>query len=42
MRFSPNGRYMLSRDYMTLKLWDINMEVGVVGCRDASYGYFWV
>jgi len=26
VQFTSNGRYMLSRDYMTLKLWDINME----------------
>lgn len=25
-RFSPDGRYIVSRDYMTLKIWDINME----------------
>eukprot|EP01027_Heterolobosea_sp_BB2_P022286 GEZU01032805.1.p1 GENE.GEZU01032805.1~~GEZU01032805.1.p1 ORF type:complete len:217 (+),score=64.18 GEZU01032805.1:70-720(+) len=25
-KFSRDGRYILSRDYMTLKLWDINME----------------
>eukprot|EP01105_Mastigella_eilhardi_P006879 TRINITY_DN18388_c0_g1_i1.p1 TRINITY_DN18388_c0_g1~~TRINITY_DN18388_c0_g1_i1.p1 ORF type:complete len:465 (+),score=132.73 TRINITY_DN18388_c0_g1_i1:71-1396(+) len=26
IKFSSNGRYIISRDYMTLKLWDINME----------------
>jgi serine/threonine-protein phosphatase 2A regulatory subunit B len=26
LRFSSCGRYMLSRDYMSLKLWDLNME----------------
>ncbi|ORZ40782.1 hypothetical protein BCR44DRAFT_52752 [Catenaria anguillulae PL171] len=26
VKFSADGRYILSRDYMTLKLWDINME----------------
>eukprot|EP01112_Ceratiomyxa_fruticulosa_P005479 TRINITY_DN1610_c0_g1_i8.p1 TRINITY_DN1610_c0_g1~~TRINITY_DN1610_c0_g1_i8.p1 ORF type:complete len:479 (-),score=72.79 TRINITY_DN1610_c0_g1_i8:352-1788(-) len=26
IRFSRDGRYILSRDYLTLKLWDINME----------------
>jgi len=25
-KFSPDGRYIVSRDYMTLKLWDVNME----------------
>lgn len=28
IKFSPCGRYILSRDYMTLKLWDINMDSG--------------
>ncbi len=26
VKFSPDGRYILARDYMNLKLWDINME----------------
>ncbi|WOK96886.1 serine/threonine protein phosphatase [Canna indica] len=26
IRFARDGRHILSRDYMTLKLWDINME----------------
>ncbi|GLT57620.1 hypothetical protein SLA2020_305800 [Shorea laevis] len=26
IKFAKNGRHILSRDYMTLKLWDINME----------------
>ncbi|KAL1915441.1 uncharacterized protein VTP21DRAFT_6565 [Calcarisporiella thermophila] len=26
IKFSSDGRYILSRDYMTLKIWDINME----------------
>jgi len=25
-RFSQDGRYILSRDYMTLRIWDLNME----------------
>lgn len=25
-KFSRDGRYIISRDYMTLKLWDMNME----------------
>ncbi|KAF2620520.1 hypothetical protein F2Q68_00040832 [Brassica cretica] len=33
IKFSKDGRYILSRDYMTLKLWDINMDSGPV----ASY-----
>lgn len=26
IKFSRDGRYILSRDYLTLKVWDINME----------------
>ncbi|ORY81867.1 WD40-repeat-containing domain protein [Protomyces lactucae-debilis] len=26
VRFSKDGRYILSRDYLTLKIWDVNME----------------
>ena len=26
MRFSYDGRYILSRDYLTVKIWDVNME----------------
>ncbi|CAO3634562.1 unnamed protein product [Mucor fragilis] len=26
VQFSPDGRYILARDYLTLKIWDINME----------------
>ncbi|KAK4794374.1 hypothetical protein SAY86_012368 [Trapa natans] len=29
-KFSRDGRHILSRDYMTLKLWDINMDSGPV------------
>ena len=24
--FTKDGRYIISRDYLTLKIWDINME----------------
>ncbi|KAG8388383.1 hypothetical protein BUALT_Bualt02G0120200 [Buddleja alternifolia] len=30
VKFAKDGRYILSRDYMTLKLWDINMDSGPV------------
>ncbi|KAI8983428.1 WD40-repeat-containing domain protein [Pilobolus umbonatus] len=26
VKYSPDGRYILARDYLTLKIWDINME----------------
>ncbi|OAY76474.1 Serine/threonine protein phosphatase 2A 55 kDa regulatory subunit B beta isoform [Ananas comosus] len=30
IKFSRDGRHILSRDYMTLKLWDVNMNAGPV------------
>ncbi|KAI3979552.1 hypothetical protein MKX01_001744 [Papaver californicum] len=30
VKFARDGRHILSRDYMTLKLWDINMDSGPV------------
>jgi hypothetical protein len=30
IKFARGGRYILSRDYMTLKLWDVNMEAAPV------------
>ncbi|XP_077217108.1 serine/threonine protein phosphatase 2A 55 kDa regulatory subunit B beta isoform-like isoform X2 [Tasmannia lanceolata] len=30
IKFGRDGRYILSRDYMTLKLWDVNMDAGPV------------
>uniref|UniRef100_A0A7N0RGX9 Serine/threonine-protein phosphatase 2A 55 kDa regulatory subunit B n=1 Tax=Kalanchoe fedtschenkoi TaxID=63787 RepID=A0A7N0RGX9_KALFE len=30
IKFGKDGRYILSRNYMTLKLWDINMDSGPV------------
>jgi serine/threonine-protein phosphatase 2A regulatory subunit B len=32
IKFSPCGRYLLSRDYMTLKLWDINQDAAPLAC----------
>jgi len=26
VKFSPDGRYIMARDYMTLKIWDVNMD----------------
>ena len=25
VKFSPDGRFIMSRDYLTLKIWDVNM-----------------
>ncbi|XP_047961258.1 serine/threonine protein phosphatase 2A 55 kDa regulatory subunit B beta isoform-like isoform X4 [Salvia hispanica] len=30
VKFARDGRYLLSRDYMSLKLWDVNMDSGPV------------
>ncbi|KAF7029726.1 hypothetical protein CFC21_041407 [Triticum aestivum] len=30
IKFSMDGRHIVSRDYMTLKLWDVNMDSGPV------------
>ncbi|KAL2483172.1 Serine/threonine protein phosphatase 2A 55 kDa regulatory subunit B beta isoform [Forsythia ovata] len=30
IKFAKDGRHLLSRDYMTLKLWDVNMDSGPV------------
>lgn len=30
IKFARGGRYILSRDYMTLKLWDVNMEASPI------------
>ncbi|KAB1219742.1 Serine/threonine protein phosphatase 2A 55 kDa regulatory subunit B beta isoform [Morella rubra] len=30
IKFAKDGRYILSRDYMTLKMWDVNMDRGPV------------
>lgn len=26
VKFSPDGRYILARDYLKLKIWDVNMD----------------
>ncbi|KAM7394198.1 hypothetical protein PAMP_021011 [Pampus punctatissimus] len=30
VKFSHSGRYLLTRDYLTAKVWDLNMEKGPV------------
>lgn len=30
VKFSHSGRYLLTRDYLTAKVWDINMDKGPV------------
>lgn len=32
VKFSNNGRYMISRDYLTVKVWDLNMDNKPVEC----------
>lgn len=26
VKFSHSGRYMMTRDYLSIKIWDVNME----------------
>jgi WD40 repeat protein len=26
IKFSPDGRYIIARDFLTLKIWDVNMN----------------
>lgn len=26
IKFSPDGRYIIARDFLTLKIWDVNMD----------------
>lgn len=26
VKFSPDGRYIMARDYLKLKIWDVNMD----------------
>ena len=38
IKFSRDGRYLLARDYLTLKLWDLNMEkapVAIINVRES-------
>lgn len=30
VHFSRSGRYLVTRDYLTVKVWDVNMERGPV------------
>lgn len=30
VKFSHSGRYLLTRDYLTVKVWDLHMEKGPV------------
>lgn len=34
LKFSRDGRFLLSRDYMTLKLWDVRKESGPVAVHN--------
>lgn len=39
VRFSYSGRYMLIRDYLIVKVWDLNMESKLVEVYNV-YDYF--
>lgn len=36
VKFSHNGRYLLTRDYLTAKVWDLNMDKGPVETYQVS------
>lgn len=38
LKFSRDGRFLLSRDYMTLKLWDVRKESGPVAVHNVHEG----
>lgn len=40
VKFSHSGRYMLTRDYLTVKVWDLNMETKPV--ETYQVGIFYV
>lgn len=39
VKFSHSGRYMLTRDYLTVKVWDLNMETKPVETYQVSISY---
>lgn len=36
VKFSHSGRYLLTRDYLTAKVWDLNMDKGPVETYQVS------
>lgn len=38
VKFSHSGRYMLTRDYLTVKVWDLNMEARPIETYQVSRG----
>lgn len=39
VKFSHSGRYMLTRDYLTVKVWDLNMETKPVETYQVGISY---
>lgn len=37
VKFSHSGRYLLTRDYLTAKVWDLNMDKGPVETYQVKY-----
>lgn len=37
VKFSHSGRYLLTRDYLTAKVWDLNMDKGPVETYQVQY-----
>lgn len=39
VKFSHSGRYMLTRDYLTVKVWDLNMEARPIETYQVGCGW---
>lgn len=40
IKFSPDGRYIIARDFLTLKIWDVNMDSRPVQTINVRYFFF--
>lgn len=41
VKFSHSGRYMLTRDYLTVKVWDLNMEARPIETYQVCVEVWW-
>lgn len=39
VKFSNSGRYMISRDYLSVKVWDLHMETKPIECYPVRYSF---
>lgn len=42
IKFSPDGRYIIARDFLTLKIWDVNMDSRPVQTINVRRGFWCV